>query len=176
MLRLQPVITRRHLDRCGLLLLAFGSLFGWVLAVETFTAWYSGGELGRTTLVQAPEPSSYGWLLWAVAVLAVLAPQLLWWRRMRRSAAVLAVISAIVLAALWVERFTLVIASLNRGFVPSSWARYLPTWVDWSILLGSFGVFGLLLLLLVRLVPVVAVDEIRRLRREPDEGRSTVEA
>ena len=175
-LRLQPVVTRRHLDRAGLLLLAFGSLFGWVLAVETFTAWYSGGELGRTTLVQSSEPSSYGWLLWGIAVLAVLAPQLLWWRRLRRSAAVLAAVSAIVLVALWIERFTLVIASLNRGFVPSSWATYLPTWVDWSILLGSFGVFGLLLLLLVRLVPVVAVDEIRRLRREPDEGVATVEA
>ena len=143
--------------------------------MEAFTAWYSGGELGRTTLVLESHPASYGWLLWVVAALAVLAPQLLWWRRLRRSAAVLAAISALVLAALWVERFTLVIASLNRGFVPSSWARYLPTWVDWAILLGSFGVFGLAMLLLVRFVPVVAVDEIRRLRREPAEGVAAVE-
>jgi molybdopterin-containing oxidoreductase family membrane subunit len=71
-----------------------------------------------------------------------------------------------ILVGMWLERFVIVVASLSRGALPSSWHDYAPTWVDVGILVGSFGLFGLLFLLFLRFVPIAALSELRRLRFE----------
>jgi Ni/Fe-hydrogenase subunit HybB-like protein len=96
----------------------------------------------------------------------VLTPQLFWVARLRRSPAVLFVAGLAILAGTWMERFIIIVSSLSRSALPSSWHGFVPTWVDWGILIGSMSVFGLCFLLFLRFVPAVALSELRRHRFE----------
>jgi Ni/Fe-hydrogenase subunit HybB-like protein len=93
-------------------------------------------------------------------------PQLFWVNRFRTNTTVLFLASVGILAGMWMERFVIIVTSLNRDFLTSSWHIYIPTWVDWGILAGSFGLFGFLFLLFVRFVPAVAISEMKQLRIE----------
>jgi molybdopterin-containing oxidoreductase family membrane subunit len=101
-----------------------------------------------------------------MTALNVLTPQLFWSRRIRRSTPALFIASLGILAGMWLERFVIIVSSLNRDFLTSSWHFYAPTWVDWSILAGSLGLFGLLFLLFARFVPSVAISEVKALSIE----------
>jgi molybdopterin-containing oxidoreductase family membrane subunit len=103
----------------------------------------------------------------------VLTPQLFWFRRLRTSASVLFGASLVILAGMWTERFIIIVTSLNRDFLPSSWHFYSPTWVDWSILLGTVSLFGLLFLLFIRFLPFVALHEMKQLRYGLVQGESS---
>ena len=96
----------------------------------------------------------------------VLVPQALWFPSVRRNTIVLWVISILVNVGMWCERFIIIVTSLHRDFLPSSWAMYRPTWVDWSILAGTIGFFGGLFLLFLRFVPSISASEVKELRRE----------
>jgi molybdopterin-containing oxidoreductase family membrane subunit len=98
--------------------------------------------------------------------LNLLTPQLFWSARLRTSPPVLFIGALAILAGMWLERFILIVTSLNRDFLPSSWHLYRPTWVDWSILGGSVAFFCLLFLLFLRFVPFVPISELKRLRHE----------
>jgi molybdopterin-containing oxidoreductase family membrane subunit len=134
--------------------------------VEVFGAWYSGDRYERYTyLVQRPL-GPLAWAYWLTAALTVLTPQLFWSRRMRRSRVALLLGAVGILVGMWLERFILVVTSLSRDFLPSSWHGYAPTWVDIGILVGSVSLFGLLFLLFLRFVPFIPVSEVKRLRFE----------
>lgn len=171
-LGLHPFVTERHLDALAQIFLACGVLIAYTFVVEAFVGWYSVGEVGRGALDVEPAVRPYGWWLWVLAGLTVVVPQLFWWPAARRNPLVLFGAATLALIGLFAERFVLVVASLDRGFLPSSWEVYLPTWVDWLILLGSIATFALLLLLAVRFLPVVAIDEIKQLRHELREEAS----
>jgi Ni/Fe-hydrogenase subunit HybB-like protein len=94
----------------------------------------------------------------------VLSPQLFWSRRLRTNATALFLASIGILIGMWMERFVIIVTSLNRDFLTSSWHIYVPTWVDWGILAGSFGLFGMLFLLFLKFVPSVAISEVKLLR------------
>jgi molybdopterin-containing oxidoreductase family membrane subunit len=96
----------------------------------------------------------------------VLTPQLFWFRRLRTSVVVLFTASVLIWVGMWMERFVIIVTSLNRDFLPSSWHFYAPTWVDWGLLVGSVGVFFLLFFAFLRWVPFVPVSEVKRLRFE----------
>ncbi len=99
----------------------------------------------------------------------VIAPQFLWSQRLRHNIAVLFVISLIVNVGMWLERFIIVIVSLHRDFLPSSWRMYYPTVWDFTHLVGSIGLFFTLLFLFVRILPVISIFELRSLVHETDE-------
>src|SRR5918911_554609 len=96
----------------------------------------------------------------------VIVPQIFWWRAARRNMLVVWIASLLVNVGMWTERFNIIVTSLHRDFLPSSWAMYRPTIVDWSILFGTIGFFVFLFLLFLRFVPSVAVSEVKELRRE----------
>jgi molybdopterin-containing oxidoreductase family membrane subunit len=98
--------------------------------------------------------------------LNLLTPQLFWWERFRRSLPALFAAGVAVLVGMWLERFLIIVSSLNRDFLPSSWHLYVPTLVDLGILAGSVGLFALLMLLFLRFVPLVALSEVKQLRHE----------
>jgi molybdopterin-containing oxidoreductase family membrane subunit len=108
----------------------------------------------------------YASIYWAMLALNVLTPQLFWFARVRRSPRVLMPAAVAILVGMWLERFVIVVASLSRGSLASSWHDYAPTWVDVGLLAGSFGVFGLLFLVFLRFVPMAALGELRRHRFE----------
>jgi molybdopterin-containing oxidoreductase family membrane subunit len=162
--RLHDVITDAHLDKLAKLTLAVGLMVAYSYAIETFAAWYSGDRYERYTyLVNRPQ-GPISWAYWLTFALNVLTPQLFWFRRARRSTRVLFAASLAVLLGMWLERYMLIVTSLQRDFLPSSWHGYAPTWVDLAILAGSVGLFGFLFLLFLRFVPFVPVSEVKRLR------------
>jgi molybdopterin-containing oxidoreductase family membrane subunit len=96
----------------------------------------------------------------------VVVPQLLWSARIRRRPGALFVLAVLVNVGMWTERFMIVVASLHRDFLPSSWHDYAPTWVDLGLLAGSVSFFALLFLAFIRVVPFVPMSELKALRRE----------
>jgi molybdopterin-containing oxidoreductase family membrane subunit len=163
---LEDVITTRHLDNMAKLLLTMAWLLLYAYIVEVFIGWYSGDPYQRYTVLVERPLGPYAWLFWAMLALNLLTPQLFWSARLRTSPPVLFIGALAILAGMWLERFILIVTSLNRDFLPSSWHLYRPTWVDWSILGGSVAFFCLLFLLFLRFVPFVPISELKRLRHE----------
>jgi Ni/Fe-hydrogenase subunit HybB-like protein len=164
--RLYDIVTEAHLDAVAKLMLAMGLMLTYSYVIETFMAWYSANGPERYTYLTSRPFGPYAVAYWIMTILNVVSPQLFWSRRMRTNATVLSLASAGILVGMWMERFIIIVTSLNRDFLTSSWHIYVPTWVDWSILAGSLGLFGFLFLLFVRFVPFVAISEVKSLRIE----------
>ena len=168
--RLGNLITARHLDAMGKVLLVTGSIMLYAYVIETFLAWYSGNLYERFILLTRRPFGPYAAAYWAMWILNAFMPQLLWVRRFRTRALPLFLISVGVLVGMWLERFVLIVTSLDRDFLPSSWHLYAPTWVDWSLFAGTLALFSFLFLLFLRFVPIIPIYEIKRLRHELELG------
>jgi molybdopterin-containing oxidoreductase family membrane subunit len=166
--RLEHVITKRHLDAMAKLVLVMALLLTYAYAVELFVSWYSRDPSERFTYFVERPRGPYAPLYWLMILCNVVAPQLFWWKRWRTSVPMLCVAGAAILVGMWLERFIIIVASLDHSFLSSSWHLYRPTWVDLGLLGGSVSQFGLLFLLFVRFVPFVAISEVKRLRRDLD--------
>ena len=163
---LEDVITKRHLDAMAKLTLAMALMLIYAYVIEIFVAWYSRDVHEEFTHLFERPFGTYAVIYWAMIFCNVITPQVLWWKRCRTSVPVLFGAGALILAGMWLERFLIIVVSLHRDFLPSSWHLYRPTWVDAGLLLGSIGMFGFLFLLFVRFVPFVAISEVKRLRHE----------
>ena len=160
--KLQDFITDRHLQNMAKVMLATGLIVAYGYAVEVFFAWYSGNEFERAMIVgRATGP--YAWAFWALMACNVVTPQFLWIRRVRSSALLLFAIAIVVNVGMWLERFVIVVTSLSRDFLPSSWDTYTPTVWDWSLYVGTLGLFAALLFLFIRFLPVISIFEMRTL-------------
>lgn len=158
---LEDFITPEHLDKLAKLMLAVGWVVTYGYAAEIFTAYY-GGDPYDIALQRHRMQGAYAWLFWATIACNTLSIQALWWPRMRTNPVALVTISLLVLAGMWMERFMLIVTSLYRDFLPSSWGMFHPTVWDFAFLLGSMGLFALLFLVFVRVAPVLSIAELRR--------------
>jgi molybdopterin-containing oxidoreductase family membrane subunit len=159
---LERYITLHHLDRMAKITLLTGSLVAFSYASEWFTAWYGAGPDERFVFVnRATGP--YAWAFWTMVVCNVLVPQFLWLRRVRRSPAALLPISILINVGMWFERFVIIVTSLHRTALPSSWVMYYPTAIEVGTLIGSFGLFFTCFLCFIRLLPMIATWEIKAL-------------
>jgi Ni/Fe-hydrogenase subunit HybB-like protein len=157
---LKEIVTLRHLENMNKIILATGSMVGYAYVIEIFTAWYSGSPYEHFGFVnRALGP--YAWAYWLMVACNVVVPQVFWFRKARRSIPIMFAASILVNVGMWFERFVIVVTSLSRDFLPSSWGYYTPTWVDLATLAGSFGLFFTLFLLFVRYLPVVAMAEVK---------------
>jgi len=162
---LEDFITQRHLANMAKLLLACGLVVSYSYAVEIFTAFYSADRFESATVIDRMR-GEFAWVYWLVISCNVLVPQLVWLRAIRSSPLALFVIAGLVNVGMWSERFMIIVTSLHRDFLPSSWGHYTPTFWDWATLAGSLGTFALLFLLFVRFLPVISMSEMRRLNEE----------
>jgi molybdopterin-containing oxidoreductase family membrane subunit len=161
----QQVVTERHLENMAKVMLATGMMVSYGYVMEHFIAWYSGSEAELFAFLNRWQGHYRG--IWYVQLFCnVLTPQIFWFRWARRSEVVLFVASILINVGMWAERFVIIAVSLTRDFVPSSWANYSPTWVDWGLLFGSMATFGALFLLFLRFLPAIPVFEVKELRRE----------
>jgi Ni/Fe-hydrogenase subunit HybB-like protein len=161
-MRLERFITLAHLDRMAKITLLTGSLVALSYATEWFHAWYGGNPDERFALMnRAVGP--YAWAFWTMVSCNVVVPQLLWWRRVRSSPAVLFVLSILVNVGMWFERFVIIVTSLHRSQLPSSWVMYRPTLIEIGTLIGSFGLFFSCFLLFIRVLPMIAIWEVKGL-------------
>jgi len=160
---LQHLITARHLDNIGKVLLVTGLMVTLGYMSENFMAWYSGEAAERyMAMNRAVGPyAPWYWLLLACNCLAI---QALWWRGFRRSPWALFILSLVVNVGMWLERFIIVVTSLSRDYLPSAWQHYTPTFWDWSTFAGTLGLFFTLLFLFVRFLPVISMHELKEER------------
>ncbi|MEL6895365.1 MAG: NrfD/PsrC family molybdoenzyme membrane anchor subunit [Planctomycetota bacterium] len=157
---LEKIVTIRHLENCCKVILATGSIVGLAYGTEFFIAWYGGVEAEQFAFLnRALGP--YAWAYWIMIACNVISPQLFWSRRFRTDPKLMFIVSIFVNIGMWFERFVIVISSLSRDYLPSSWGYFTPTWVDWGMLIGSFGLFFTLFLLFCRLMPIVNMAEVK---------------
>jgi Ni/Fe-hydrogenase subunit HybB-like protein len=162
---LQDFITIKHLENCAKLMLVTGLIVAYGYAAEAFYGWLSGNEFDMYMNVnRAVGP--YRITYWVLIFCNVITPQFLWVRSIRRSVPLLLLISFIVQVGMWMERFVIIITSLHRDFLPSSWGMYYPTIWDYATLFGTIGFFTLAFLLFVRLLPAISISEMRELVHE----------
>jgi molybdopterin-containing oxidoreductase family membrane subunit len=157
---LEDFITMRHLDNMAKVMLATGLIVSYGYMMEVFVAWYSGSPYEEFMIVNRMK-GPYAPFYWALIACNVIIPQFLWSRRVRRNLFLLFVISIIVNIGMWLERFIIVVTSLHRDYLPSSWGMYKPTFWDWSTYFGTIGLFLTLLFLFIRFLPVISIAEIR---------------
>ena len=129
--------------------------------MEAFYAFYSGAQY-EIQAFQNRMFGPYGWSYWALILCNVIIPQLLWFKKFRTTLVPLWIISIIINIGMWLERYVIVI-TLNRDFLPSSWDSYTPTIWDWGIYIGTFGLFMTLTFLFIRFLPMINVFEVREL-------------
>ncbi len=157
---LERYITMVHLEAMAKVMLLTGTMVGFCYLTELFVAWYSGNEYEQYAFLnRAAGP--FAWAYWTMMSCNLLVPQLLWFRRLRTHLGVLFVVSILVNVGMWFERFVIIVTSLHRDFLPSSWSTYRPTVVEVGTLIGSFGLFFTLFLVFVRFLPVIAAWEIK---------------
>jgi molybdopterin-containing oxidoreductase family membrane subunit len=164
---LEDFITMRHLENMAKILLATGLIVAYGYMTETFVAWY-GGNLYEGYMIANRMGGPYAPLYWALILCNVLVPQALWSRRVRSNIIALFVIAIIVNIGMWLERFIIVVTSLHRDFLPSSWDMYYPTIWDWATYVGTIGLFLALLFLFIRVLPMISIFEMRELVHETE--------
>jgi len=162
---LEEFITLDHLDNAAKVMLATELILAYGYFMEVFTGFFSSDtyEIFVTTNRMF---GPYGPVYWALLVMNVVIPQILWFRRVRRSVGMLFALGILVNVGMWMERFMIVVTSLHRDFLPSAWGMFYPTGWDWTMLAGSIGFFALLFMLFVRLLPAISIFEMRELVAE----------
>lgn len=163
---LKDFITDTHLIYMGKVMLATGLIVVYGYAMEAYFGWYSASKYEVFMIQNRIWTGPYWWFYWLLIFCNGLSIQLLWFKRFRESAFWLFVISLIVSVGMWLERFVIIITSLHRDFLPSSWAMFAPTIWDWSMFLGTLGLFTTLIFLFVRFLPVISIFEVRTLLPE----------
>jgi Ni/Fe-hydrogenase subunit HybB-like protein len=167
---LRDFVTLRHLDILAKFTLATGLVVDYSYFVEHFMGWYSGNEF-ELALLSNRAFGPYALWYWLVLIINIGVTQLLWFKRVRTTPFLLFCVSIAINVGMWLERFMIVVGSLERDYLPSSWAAFTPTFWDWSFLLGTFGLFASLMFLFARLLPVIPAFEMRRMFREIWLGR-----
>ncbi|MDP4114766.1 MAG: NrfD/PsrC family molybdoenzyme membrane anchor subunit [Bacteroidota bacterium] len=157
---LEQIITLNHLEKMNKVILATGMMVGYAYAMEFFMAWYSGVPTEQFVFINRAF-GPYAWAYWIMISCNVLFPQLFWFKKIRRSTTAMLVIVILVNVGMWFERFVIIVTSLHRDFLPSSWGMYSPTLIDFGILLGSFGLFFTLVILFTKSMPAVSMSEVK---------------
>lgn len=159
-LGLKDIVTIKHIENMNKIILVTGSMVGYAYGIEFFMAWYSGNEYESFTFINRAF-GPYAWAYWTMVTCNVLTPQLFWFKKLRTSITVSFVLSIFVNIGMWFERFVIIVTSLNRDFLPSSWHYFTPRIWEPIFLIGSFGLFLTLFLLFVRYLPVIAMAEVK---------------
>ena len=163
--RLEDFITMRHLQNMALIVLATGLIVVYGYMMEIFMAWY-GGNPYEAAMVSNRFTGPYAPIYWALLGCNAVIPQTLWFRRVRTNVFALFGVAMVVNVGMWLERFIIVVTSLHRDFLPSSWGMYYPTGWDWALFVGTIGLFFALLFLFVRFLPMISIFEMRELVEE----------
>jgi molybdopterin-containing oxidoreductase family membrane subunit len=159
---MRDFVTARHLENMAKVMLGMGLIVAYGYITEIFSAFYSGDTyevfvtLDRFFGVYAP-------VFWVLVLCNILIPQFIWFKRVRRSPIILFIISLAINVGMWLERFIIIVQSLSKDFLPSSWHIYLPTQWDIMIFVGTMGLFVTLIFMFVRLLPAISIFEMREL-------------
>jgi molybdopterin-containing oxidoreductase family membrane subunit len=164
---LESFITMRHMHNMAKVMLATGLIVVYGYMVEAFFGWYSGNPY-ESFMIWNRMHGPYAPYYWALILCNGVTPQLLWFTKIRSKLLVLWLISLVVSIGMWLERFVIVVTSLHRDFLPSSWGFYKPTQWDWAMFIGTIGFFLALLFLFIRFLPMISIFEMRTILPEAE--------
>ncbi|MBV9623331.1 MAG: polysulfide reductase NrfD [Acidobacteria bacterium] len=164
---IEDFITMRHLENSAMVMLATGWIVCYGYAFEAFMNWY-GGDPYETFLRWNRLHGPYAGFYYALLFTNLVVPQVLWFKRIRTNPLLLFFISLDVLVGMWLERFIIVVVSLTRDFLNSSFGMYYPTQWDWAIFIGTLGFFSACMFLFLRLLPAVSISELKTLLPEAE--------
>ena len=165
---LEDYITVQHIELMNIVIMITGSIVGVAYITELFIAWYSGVEYEQYAFLnRATGP--YWWAYWSMMTCNVFSPQFMWFKKLRTSIMFSFFISIVVNIGMWFERFVIIVTSLHRDYLPSSWTMFSPTFVDIGIFIGTIGFFFVLFLLYSRTFPVIAQAEVKTILKSSGE-------
>ena len=170
----EDMITSRHLENAAKIMLATGLIVAYGYFMEIFMAFY-GSNIYERAIVNTRWHGPYAPAYWSLIALNIVIPQLLWIPKIRKSTFWQFVLSADILIGMWLERFVIIITSLHRDFLPSSWGMYTPTRWDWATYLGTLGFFLFAMVLFIRVLPMITIFEIKALLPESEAHPAEVE-
>ncbi len=166
--KLEDYITIQHLEMMNIVIIITGSIVGVAYLTELFIAWYSGVEAEQYAFLnRATGP--YWWAYAAMMTCNVVSPQLFWFKKIRTNIAATFVLSIIVNIGMWFERFVIIVTSLHRDFLPSSWAMFYPTFVDVGVYVFTFGLFFTFFFLFAKFFPVINMAEVKSIIKSTGE-------
>jgi molybdopterin-containing oxidoreductase family membrane subunit len=159
-MHLEDFITPSHIENMNKILIATGSIVGLAYGTELFMAWYSGVEYEQYAFInRATGP--YWWAYVIMVSCNVLSSQLLWIKKLRTSLMFTFFLSIVINIGMWFERFVIIVTSLHRDYLTSSWTMYKPTIVEYGLLIGTLGIFFTAFLLFIRIFPVISIAEVK---------------
>ena len=159
-MHLENYITIKHVEYMNIVIIVTGSIVGVAYITELFISWYSGVEYESYAFINRFS-GPYWWSYWAMMTCNVVSPQLFWFKRIRTSLIATFILSIVVNIGMWFERFVIIVTSIHRDYLPSSWSMFYPTWVDIGVFVGTIGIFFVLFLLFARFFPVLALNELK---------------
>lgn len=163
-MHLENYITRKHVEYMNIVIIVTGSIVGVAYLTELFISWYSGVEYESYAFINRFS-GPYMWAYWIMMACNVVTPQLFWIKKIRTNFILTFILSIVVNIGMWFERFVIIVTSLHRDFLPSSWTMFHPTWVDIGVFVGTIGIFFFLFLLFARFFPVLALNELKSILR-----------
>ena len=161
-------ITMFHIESMNKIIIVTGSIVGVAYLTELFIAWYSGAEYEQYAFLNRVS-GPYWWAYWSMMTCNVISPQLFWFKKIRTSIAASWILSIVVNIGMWFERFVIIVTSLHRDYLPSSWVMFYPSVVDVCVFIGSIGLFFTLFLLFLRFLPAIAMAEVKLLVKTSSE-------
>ncbi len=166
--KLEDYITIGHIELMNIVIIITGSIVGIAYITEFFIAWYSGVEAEQYAFInRATGP--YWWAYWSMMTCNVISPQLFWFKKIRTSLVATFILSIVVNIGMWFERFVIIVTSLHRDYLPSSWVMFYPTWADVGVYLFTFGLFSSLFLLFAKFFPVINMAEVKSIVKSSSE-------
>ena len=168
-MHLEAYIHTKHIEYMNIVIMTTGSMVGVAYLTELFMSWYSGVEYeAYAFLNRATGP--YWWAYAFMMTFNVVSPQLMWFKKLRRSLLFTFFISIVVNTGMWFERFVIIVTSIHQDYLPSSWSMFYPTWVDIGVYIGTIGLFFMFYMAYVRYFPVLAIAEVKTILKSSGES------
>jgi Ni/Fe-hydrogenase subunit HybB-like protein len=158
--QMEDFITMRHIENMAKVMLATGLIVFYGYAVEAFMGWYSANKY-ETFMISNRMFGNYWYMYWFLILCNGVTPQLLWFKKVRTNVLLLFFIALVVNTGMWLERYVIIVTSLSRDFLPSSWSMYAGTKWDWMTYIGTLGLFTWCLFLFLRFIPMISMFEMR---------------
>jgi molybdopterin-containing oxidoreductase family membrane subunit len=159
--KMNDYVTDSHLEAIAKILVFISLIMGTAYLTEIFIAWYSGSEYEMFTFFKNRITGEYAFMFWTMFICNAIVPQIFWFKKFRTSIVVLFLVSLLINLGMWYERFNIIVTSLSRDYLPSSWAPYHATWVDKGIFIGTLGIFATGVLIFFRFLPIIAISEVK---------------
>jgi molybdopterin-containing oxidoreductase family membrane subunit len=159
--KFQEYVTQSHLDAIARILTFISLIMATAYMTELFIAWYGGQEYEMFTFMKNRVTGDYTMAFWTMVTCNAIIPQLFWFKKIRKNITIVFIMSIFINIGMWFERYVIVVTSLSKDFLPSSWATYAPTSVELGIFIGTLGIFLMGVLMFFKYIPMIAISEVK---------------